>query len=105
YVHVAERSRREIPETILRAAENKSDPNHRVVAMLGARAKNRPNFGWLSRAGEGIRSFEKPNGLAILHVILEASRPLKRTGSHCWEPVLDRRCQIWRAETAERGDD
>jgi len=43
YVHVAERSRREIPETILRAAENKSDPNHRVVAMLGARAKNRTN--------------------------------------------------------------
>lgn len=43
YVHVAERSRRAIPETILRAAENKTDPNHRVVAMLGARAKIRPN--------------------------------------------------------------
>ena len=44
YVHVAERSRREIPETILRAAENKSDPNHRVVAMLGARAKKPDKF-------------------------------------------------------------
>jgi len=45
YVHVAERSRREIPEAILRAAENKTDPNQRVVAMLGARAKNRTNSG------------------------------------------------------------
>lgn len=56
-----------------------------------------------SGAGEGIRSFEKPNGLATLHVILEASRPLNCTGSHCWEPVLDRADPIWRAESAERG--
>jgi hypothetical protein len=39
YVHVAERSPRAIPEEILRAAENKTDPGARVLAMLGARAK------------------------------------------------------------------
>jgi len=43
YVHVAERSPRAIPDAILRAAENKTDPNQRVVAMLGARGKNLTN--------------------------------------------------------------
>jgi len=45
YVHVAERLPRAIPETILHAAENKSDPNQRVVAMLGARGKSLTNSG------------------------------------------------------------
>ncbi len=45
YVHVAERSPRAIPEAILHAAENKTDPNQRVVAMLGARGKRLTNSG------------------------------------------------------------
>jgi len=37
YVHVAEHHRREIPEPILEAAQRETDPDRRVLAMLGAR--------------------------------------------------------------------
>ena len=65
YVHVAERSPRAIPEEIVRAAENKTDPGTRVLAMLGARDKNRGGWdrfycyvGGLGGAGEGIRTLD-----------------------------------------------
>jgi hypothetical protein len=37
YVHVAENHRREMPATILAAANAEPDPDRRIVAMLGAR--------------------------------------------------------------------
>ena len=38
YVHVAQNHRREIPEGILQAGASESDPDRRVLKMLGARA-------------------------------------------------------------------
>jgi hypothetical protein len=37
YVHVAENHRREIPEHIMAAGRDESDPDRRVLAMLTAR--------------------------------------------------------------------
>ena len=43
YVHVAENHRRDVPDSVLAAAEKEVDPDRRVLAMLGARAKFLPN--------------------------------------------------------------
>ena len=40
YVHVAENHRREIPPEILAAASDESDPDRRVLRMLGARGSH-----------------------------------------------------------------
>jgi hypothetical protein len=39
YVHVAEAHRRDIPNHVMEAAEGITDPDRRIVAMLGARGK------------------------------------------------------------------
>ena len=39
YVHVAEAHPRELPEPVQLAASTTSDPDRRIVAMLGARGK------------------------------------------------------------------
>jgi len=39
YVHVAEAHRRDIPDHVMEAAEAITDPDRRIVAMLGARGK------------------------------------------------------------------
>ena len=41
YVHVAENHRREIPEHIMAAGRDESDPDRRVLAMLSARGPRR----------------------------------------------------------------
>ena len=40
YVHVAENHRREIPVCVLEAGQTETDPDRRVLGMLGARGKN-----------------------------------------------------------------
>lgn len=40
YVHVAENHRRDIPACILAAGQAETDPDRRVLGMLGARGKN-----------------------------------------------------------------
>src|SRR5262249_30654520 len=42
YVHVAENHARAIPEAILAAGRGESDPDRRIVAMLGARGTSVP---------------------------------------------------------------
>ena len=42
YVHVAENHRREVPEPILEAANSETDPDRRILAMLGARGAVAP---------------------------------------------------------------
>jgi integrase len=42
YVHVAENHGREIPACVLEAGQVETDPDRRVLAMLGARGKNLP---------------------------------------------------------------
>jgi hypothetical protein len=39
YVHVAEAHARELPDHIREAAQSETDPDRRIVAMLGARGK------------------------------------------------------------------
>jgi hypothetical protein len=40
YVHAADNHRREIPEGILAAGAGESDPNARIIKMLGARGSH-----------------------------------------------------------------
>ena len=40
YVHIAENHRREIPPSILAAAQTETDPDRRVLQMLGARGSH-----------------------------------------------------------------
>jgi hypothetical protein len=40
YVHVAENHRRDIPEDIVSAAHGETDPDRRVLRMLGARGSH-----------------------------------------------------------------
>ena len=40
YVHVAENHRREIAEAIIAAARDESDPDRRVLRLLGARGSH-----------------------------------------------------------------
>jgi hypothetical protein len=47
YVHVAEVHGRELPEEIQRAAAGITDPDARVLAMLGARGKTVAKPRWL----------------------------------------------------------
>ena len=42
YVHVAEDHRRPLPPAVLAAQQRESDPDQRVVAMLGARLRVAP---------------------------------------------------------------
>jgi hypothetical protein len=40
YVHVAENHRREIPEAIIAAGREESDPDRRILRLLGARGSH-----------------------------------------------------------------
>jgi hypothetical protein len=40
YVHVAEAHRRELPEVVRLAAANETDPDTRILKMLGARGSH-----------------------------------------------------------------
>ncbi len=40
YVHVADNHRREIPERILAAGAGETDPDARIIEMLGARGSH-----------------------------------------------------------------
>jgi len=40
YVHVAENHRREIPEDIVAAGHGESDPDRRILRLLGARGRH-----------------------------------------------------------------
>ena len=40
YVHVAENHRREIPEVVLAAGAGESDPDRRILKMLGSRGSH-----------------------------------------------------------------
>jgi hypothetical protein len=45
YVHVAENHRREIPEAVLAAGAGESDPDRRILKMLGARGSHTAAIG------------------------------------------------------------
>jgi hypothetical protein len=55
YVHVAEAHARELPEPVRDAAVRETDPDARIVAMLGARAKFLPNLR-VAKVGTGAVS-------------------------------------------------
>jgi hypothetical protein len=40
YVHMAEHHRRDIPEAILTAGQGETDPDIRIIKMLGARGSH-----------------------------------------------------------------
>lgn len=53
YVHLAEGHRRQLPERVLHAGQAETDPDLRILAMLGAR-------GHLMGTGGGLRAKKKP---------------------------------------------
>ena len=51
YVHVAENHRRDLPAAVIEAGQGETDPDRRILRMLGARGKN-----LAKEAGAGIES-------------------------------------------------